>query len=159
LGWSRGRVWSEVIISSANMFGWILTVSQVPQNLAVSFMSVISNKYVALVVLNIFLFVVGCFIESTAAQIILVPILMPMIINLGIDPVHFGIIMILNLMVGLMTPPVGLALYVLSSISKVPFERIAKVIWPYVLVLIGVLLVITFIPQLVMYVPNLLYKD
>jgi tripartite ATP-independent transporter DctM subunit len=146
------------IISSANMFGWLLTISQVPQNLAVSFMSVISNKYVALIVLNLFLLLVGMFLETSAAQIILVPILVPMVIKLGIDPVHFGILMILNLMIGLMTPPVGLVLYVLASIAKVPVMKIAKLIMPYILVLFVVLLVVTFVPNLVMFLPNLLFK-
>lgn len=147
------------IIASANLFGWIMTTSQIPQRLAAAFLSVVSNKYLALFILNIFLFFVGCFLETSAAQIILVPMLIPMVIKLGIDPVHFGIIMILNLMIGLMTPPVGLVLYVLSSISKVPFERIAKTILPYVGVLTLVLLLITYVPAIVMFLPNLLFAN
>lgn len=145
------------MISSANLFGWLMTTSQVPQKLAVAFIGVVSSKYAALLVINIFLFVVGCFLETSAAQIILVPTLIPMITQLGIDPVHFGIVMILNLMIGLMTPPVGLVLYVLSSVSKVPFERISKVILPYVGVLALVLLLITYVPGIVLFLPNLLF--
>ncbi|WHH59083.1 TRAP transporter large permease [Petroclostridium sp. X23] len=147
------------IISSANLFGWIMTTSQVPQKLAVAFLSVIADKYLALLVLNVFLLLVGCFLETSAAQIILVPILVPMVMKMGVDPVHFGIIMILNLMIGLMTPPIGLVLYVLSSISKVPFEKISKAILPYVLVLGVVLLVITYVPILVTFLPDLLFGN
>lgn len=145
------------IIASASLFAWILTISQVPQNLAVSFLGVISNKYVALILLNIFLFGVGCFMETTPAQMILVPILLPIFTSLGVDPVHFGIVMILNLMIGLMTPPIGLVLYVLSSVSKVSVEQLSKTILPYVLVVAAVLLLITFVPQIVLFLPNLVF--
>lgn len=144
------------IIASASLFAWILTISQVPQTLAVSFLGVISNKYVALILLNVFLFVVGMFMETTPAQMILVPILLPIFTSLGVDPVHFGIVMILNLMIGLMTPPIGLVLYVLSSVSKVSVEQLSKTILPYVLVVAAVLLLITFVPQIVLFLPNLI---
>ncbi|MDK2801013.1 MAG: hypothetical protein PWQ70_2632 [Clostridiales bacterium] len=144
------------IIASANLFAWILTTSQVPQQLAASFLAVVSNKYVALIIINLFLLFVGFFMETLAALTILVPILLPITTSLGIDPIHFGIIMILNLMIGLCTPPVGMVLYVLAGIAKVPFERIAKAIIPYVVVLYGVLLLITFVPELVLFLPDLL---
>jgi TRAP-type C4-dicarboxylate transport system permease large subunit len=108
--------------------------------------------------LNVFLLIVGCFMEPTAAIMILVPILLPIITALQVDPIHFGIIMILNLMIGLLTPPVGMVLYVLSSVSKVPFERIARVSLPYVIVLTGLLFVFTYVPQIVLVVPNWLFQ-
>lgn len=145
------------IISSANLFGYVLTVAQVPQQAAALFISVFTNKWVALFAINIFLIIVGCFMESTAATMILVPIFLPALTALGVDPVHFGIILILNLMVGLTTPPVGMVLYVLSTVSQVPFEKIAKAIWPYVLVSFVVTFIITYAEPLVLVLPNLLY--
>jgi tripartite ATP-independent transporter DctM subunit len=145
------------IVASAALFGLILTISQVPQQLAVSFTQAVPNKHLALLMINCFLLLVGCFMEPTAALMILVPILMPITRSYGIDPIHFGIIMILNLMIGLLTPPVGMVLYVLSSVSKVPFERIARAVFPDVLTLVAVLLLITFLPDLVTFVPNLVF--
>lgn len=147
------------IVAAASLFGLVLTISQMPQQLAATFMQMFPNKYVALIMINIFLLIIGFFMEPTAAIMILVPILLPITNSLGIDPVHFGIIMILNLMIGLLTPPVGMVLYVLSSVSDVPFERIAKVTIPYVFALGIALLVFTFSPQIVMIVPNYFFGN
>jgi TRAP-type C4-dicarboxylate transport system permease large subunit len=95
--------------------------------------------------------------ETTSAIMILTPVLVPITISFGIDPVHFGIIMILNLMIGLMTPPVGMVLYVLSGVSKVPFEQIVKAIWPYIIVLTIVLFIFTYVPVIVLFLPNLVF--
>lgn len=146
-----------VIISSANLFGYVLTVAQVPQAAAALFVATFTSKWMALFAINIFLIIVGCFMESTAATMILVPIFLPAMEALGVDPVHFGIVFILNLMVGLTTPPVGMVLYVLSTVSGVPFEKIAKAIWPYVIVSFFVTFLITFVPVLVTWLPNMLY--
>lgn len=146
------------IIAGASLFALVLTISQVPQTLATNFVQIFSNKYVALFMINIFLLIVGFFMEPTAAIMILVPILMPVITILQIDPVHFGIVMIVNLMIGLLTPPVGMVLYVLSSVSKVPFERIAKVSLPFVIALGAALLLFTYVPEIVLFVPNALFN-
>ncbi len=142
------------IIASATLFAWLLTTTQIPQTLAASFLSLTTNKYIALIIINIFLLIIGLFMDITPAIVIVTPVLMPIMTGLGIDPVHFGIILILNLMIGLLTPPVGMILFVLSSISKVPFERISKAILPYVAVCIIVLLLISYIPQLVTLLPS-----
>ncbi len=147
------------IVAAASLFGLVLTISQMPQHLAANFMQWFPDKYSALLMINLFLLVVGFFMEPTAAIMILVPILLPITESLGIDPIHFGIVMILNLMIGLLTPPVGMVLFVLSSVSGVPFERIAKASMPYVLVLGVALMFFTFIPQLVMVVPNYLFNN
>lgn len=147
------------IIASATLFSWLLTTTQVPQKLAVYFLSITTNKYVALLIINIFLMVIGLFMDITPAIVIITPVLMPMMTTLGINPIHFGIILILNLMIGLLTPPVGMVLYVLSSVAKVPFERIAKAILPYVVVCIIVLLIISYVPQIVTFLPNLLFNN
>ncbi len=147
-----------LIVSCASLFAWILASAQVPQMLASFFLDTMPNKYVALLVINLLLFVAGTFMETISAITILTPVLMPVVVNFGIDPVHFGIVMILNLMIGLLTPPVGMVLYVLAGVSKVPFERISRVIWPYIVVLSIVLLVITYVPDIVLFLPNLLFK-
>jgi len=147
-----------LIVSCASLFAWILASAQVPQMLASFFLDTLPNKYVALLVINLLLFVAGTFMETISAITILTPVLMPVVVNFGIDPVHFGIVMILNLMIGLLTPPVGMVLYVLAGVSKVPFERISRVIWPYIVVLSIVLLVITYVPDIVLFLPNLLFK-
>ena len=146
-----------LIVSCASLFAWILASAQVPQMLASFFLDTLPNKYVALLVINVLLFIAGTFMETISAITILTPVLMPVVVNFGIDPVHFGIVMILNLMIGLLTPPVGMVLYVLAGVSKVPFERIAKVVTPYIVVLSIVLMVITYVPDLVLFLPNLLF--
>ncbi|MDR2392114.1 MAG: TRAP transporter large permease subunit, partial [Planctomycetota bacterium] len=130
---------------------------QIPQRLSFLFINNISSRWAALVVINMFLLVVGTFMDTTAAIIILVPVLMPVIKSFGIDPVHFGLIMILNLMIGLLTPPVGLVLYVLSGISNVPFERIAYAVLPYVFSLIVLLVFLTFVPEVCLFLPDMLF--
>lgn len=144
------------IVSAAAIFGWILAAEQVPQTLANNFLAVVENKYIALIYINIFLLLVGCFMETIAAITILTPVLMPITMAMGIDPVHFGIIMILNLMIGLLTPPIGMVLYVLSTVSDVPFEKISKAITPYLILLIIVLYIFTFVPEIVLFLPRLL---
>jgi tripartite ATP-independent transporter DctM subunit len=145
------------IVATASLFGWVLAVSQVPQAVTSIFVSYFSSKYTVLLAIMALLFFVGTFMETIAAITILTPILMPVANHFGIDPVHFGLLLILNLMIGLMTPPVGMVLYVLSSVSGVPFERIAKSCIPYVVLLTIILLIFLFFPQIVLFLPNLLF--
>jgi tripartite ATP-independent transporter DctM subunit len=143
-----------VIVSSAALFGWVLARDQIPQTLSYAFVGVISSRVTALIILNIFLLIIGTFMDNSAAIPILAPVLLPLAVSYGIDPIHFGLIMILNLMIGLLTPPVGLVLYVLASVSNVPFEKIARMLIPHIIALIIVLYVITFVPQIVLFLPN-----
>ena len=145
------------IIASSTLFAWLLTTAQVPQQLSQAFLEVVSNKYVALLIINVLLLFAGCFLDTAAAIVIFIPIFMPIILSYHIDPVHFGIMMILNLMIGLMTPPVGMVLFVLSSVSKVSFEQIAKAIWPFVLALFAVLILLIFVPGIVTFLPNMIF--
>ncbi|MGE4283673.1 MAG: TRAP transporter large permease [Clostridia bacterium] len=147
------------IIATASLFGWILAHAQIPQKLSELFITSVSNKYVMLFIINIIILFAGCFMEAAAAIMILTPVMLPVVISFGVDPVHFGIIMVINLMIGLMTPPVGMILYVLSSISKVPFERIAKEFVPYIIVLVIILQFITYIPEITLWLPNLLFNN
>ncbi len=146
-----------LIVGSASIFGWILASEQIPQKLSELFLMTFSNKFVGLLVINILVLIAGTFMETISAITILTPVLMPVAMTLGVDPVHFGLILILNLMIGLLTPPVGMVLYVLAGISKVPFERIARVMVPYIIVLTVILLIITYVPQISLFLPNLIF--
>ena len=128
------------------------------ENFATWMLTVTDNKTLLLLFITLILFVVGCFMETIAAITILTPVLLPIAVSLGIDPVHFGVVMVLNLMIGLLTPPVGMVLYVLSRVSKVPFEECAKATIPFLVPLVIVLMLVTFIPQLSMWLPTLLYR-
>jgi len=152
---ARTTVSVTVLIAASGLFGYVLTRSQFPQKMSVFFLNATSNKYVMLLMINLLLLIVGTFMDNSAAIPILAPILMPIAISYGIDPLHFGLIFILNLMIGLLTPPVGLVLYTLTSISGVPFEKISKSMLPFIGVLICVLLIITFVPPLATWLPNL----
>lgn len=145
-----------IIIAAASIFAYILTIEQVPHMLTGFFIENVSTKAEALLLINLILLIVGCFMETMAALTVLTPILLPVAVSFGIDPVHFGLIMILNLMIGLLTPPVGSVLYVLAGISNCKFEAIAKAILPYIGVLIIVLLILTFAPGIVLFLPKAL---
>lgn len=147
-----------MIIAGAAIFSWVLTSQQVTKDFTVWMLSVTDSKIAILLLMTLILFVVGCFMETIAAITILTPVLLPIAVSLGIDPVHFGVMMVLNLMIGLLTPPVGMVLYVLSRVSKVPFEQCAKATIPFLIPLVVVLLLVTFIPTLSMWLPTLLYR-
>jgi tripartite ATP-independent transporter DctM subunit len=144
------------IISLAAIYGWLLAREQVPQTVAKLMFSLTDDPRLALLVILVFLLAVGCFLETTAALIILVPILVPAVMQLGIDPVHFGLVMVLNLMIGLITPPVGVVLYIVSDIARIPFEETVRATMPFLVPLLLVLLLVTFVPSLVLFLPNLL---
>lgn len=144
------------IVGGANLFGWILTNAQVPHRVAMFITSISSSHIVFLMLVNILLLFVGTLINASAAVVILVPILLPVAISYGINPIFFGVLMIVNLAIGCITPPVGLDLFVVCSISKLPIEKITKAIFPYIIVLILDLLVLTYFPQIIMFVPTIL---
>ncbi len=146
-----------MIVAASAIFAWILTANQVAQMFASELLGFTQNKTALLLIIILIILVVGCFMETIAAITILTPVLLPVAVSLGVDPVHFGIILILNLMIGLLTPPVGLVLYVLAKVSGVPFERCVIATAPFLIPLVGVLLLLTFIPELSMWLPNKLY--
>jgi TRAP-type C4-dicarboxylate transport system permease large subunit len=145
------------IVAAASTFAWVLTTTQVTEAIAQWVLSISSNPLVFLLLANIFLLVVGCFMETIAAITILVPVFMPIIAKLGIDPVHFGLVMVLNLMIGLLTPPVGMVLFILAKVSKLSFERTVVAVSPWLLPLFVTLALITYFPQLVLWLPRILY--
>ncbi|MFQ3547331.1 MAG: TRAP transporter large permease [Termitinemataceae bacterium] len=146
------------IISAAAIYGFLLGREQVPQSVAILLFDISKNPQVVMLIIILFLLVIGCFMETTAALILLTPILVPPIIQLGIDPVHFGLVMVLTLMIGLITPPVGVVLYITANIAKISFEDCTKATAPFLIPLILVLLVMAFVPELVMFLPNYLIR-
>lgn len=146
-----------LIIGGAALFSWVLTSQGIHQIVADSLGFAGSNKYTVLLAITLILFVVGCFMETIAAITILTPILLPIALAAGIDPVQFGVIMVLNLMLGLLTPPLGMVLFVLSQVSNVPIEKCARATFPFLLPLIIVLVLIMLIPALTLWLPGILY--
>ena len=147
-----------VIVASASIFAWILTANKVADKLGSFLLGLSSNPQILLLIMMILVLVIGLFMETIAAITILVPVLVPIAVNAGIDLTHLGIIIILNLMLGLLTPPVGMVLYVLSKVSGVRFERCVAATMPFLVPLIIVLFLIVFVPQLTLWLPQLLYR-
>ncbi len=144
------------IISVASVFSWIVTRELIPQKIALFLQSITTNPWIILLMLNVMLLVVGTFLDIGSALIIFVPVLMPVIQPLGIDPVYFGVVMIVNLAIGMVTPPLGVCLFVACGIADIDLETITRDLWPFLLGMISVLLLITYVPVLVMFLPNLL---
>lgn len=144
-----------IIVSTANIFGWTLAMERIPQMIAEGILSISTNTFVILLIINILLLFVGMFLEPFAAIIIMVPVLLPVITQLGLDPVHFGLIVSLNLVIGLITPPVGVVLFVVSGITKVSVMRLSRAVVPFIFASIIILLLITYVPDIVMFLPNL----
>ncbi len=144
-----------VILGCASAFTKIIMVEQIPALITNGFLSLTSNGVVLLILINILLLIVGCFMDTTPAILVLAPILMPIAKTIGLDPVHFGLIMVVNLAMGFTTPPLGINLFVASRISNSPMEVILKGIVPFLIIMIINLLIISFIPQIVMFLPNL----
>jgi TRAP-type C4-dicarboxylate transport system permease large subunit len=142
------------IVTTASIFAWLLTVSQAAQLFSDFMFSLTDNWWTFLILVNILLLIVGAFLDTIAAISILVPILMPIAARYGIDPVHMGVIFTLNLMIGLLTPPVGMVLFVLSRIAKLSVERTALAILPWTIPLFVALLLITFIPAITLWLPT-----
>ncbi len=144
------------IVTAASIFAWLLTTSQAAPMLAEWILSMTQNKWVFLLLANILILTVGCFIDTTAAITILAPILLPIVLQLGIDPIHFGVVMVLNLMIGLLHPPLGMVLFVLARISKLSVERTTMAILPWLVPLFLSLIAITYIPSLTLWLPRVL---
>jgi tripartite ATP-independent transporter DctM subunit len=144
------------VIAAAALFGWVLMRSGVTVQLAEALLGFSSNPLVILLLINLFLLVVGCFLDSTVAILIFAPIFLPVITAVGIDPVHFGVVMVLNLMIGLLTPPFGMVLFVMAQISGLKFEEVVEATLPVLVPLLAVLVLITLFPSLVTGLPDML---
>ena len=146
------------IFVNATLFSWIIGVERLP-DLAVSWvLSITSDQNMVLLILNIFLLIAGCLLDPTPIILITVPVLSILIGKVGIDPVHFGVVMVLNLMIGLLTPPVGLNLYIVSNIAGISFWRAVKGTAPFIVPLVIVLIIITYVPETVLWLPRLILK-
>jgi tripartite ATP-independent transporter DctM subunit len=143
-----------LIVAAASLFGWVLTTTRLTEYAAEALLSYTNNRYVILLLINVLLLVIGCFLEPIASISILVPVLMPIITKVGIDPVHFGVMMTLNLMIGLLHPPLGMVLFVLARISKLSIERTTMAILPWLIPLLASLIAITLIPELTLWLPR-----
>lgn len=143
------------IISTATLFSWILTYSQIPQKVSIFLLGLTTNPFLALLIVVVILLIIGCFIDLTPAIVIMTPVFMPFITELGLDPVLFGLLMVICLLVGLVTPPVGMVLFVLSGVSGVPVERISKAIIPYIIASLGMILLLIVYMVLVRNNPNI----
>jgi len=143
------------IVTAASIFAWLLTTSQAAQALTDAILGFTHNKWVFLLLANVLILIVGCFIDTTAAITILVPILLPIVLKLGIDPIHFGLIMTLNLMIGLLHPPLGMVLFVLARVARLSVERTTVAILPWLIPLFLTLIAITYVPAITLWLPNL----
>jgi tripartite ATP-independent transporter DctM subunit len=145
-----------LIVMAAAMFGYVLTIERIPVIASEYLMQLTQNKILILFIINVFLFVVGCFLEPAAAMMILIPVFIPICQQTGIDLVHFGVLMVLNLMIGLLTPPVGIVLYIISGIANISFEQMVKEITPFFIPLVVVLLLVTYLKEVTLILPRLL---
>jgi tripartite ATP-independent transporter DctM subunit len=145
-----------LVVAAASAFAWVLTAERVPQMGADLLLSVTDQTWLILILINLLLLVVGLFLEPVAAITILVPVLLPVAREIGLDPVQLGVMMVLNLMIGLMTPPVGVILFVLARITKQPVMAVARASLPFMIPLGLALVAVTFIPALTLFIPSLL---
>ncbi|WP_273565471.1 TRAP transporter large permease [Maribacter halichondriae] len=144
-----------ILVGFANLFGWILITEQIPQTISSEILGFSDNKYVVLLLINLLLIVVGTFMETIAALLILFPILLKVALAVDVDPIHFAVIAVLNLIIGLTTPPVGVCLFVASSIGKVSIGKVSRAGFPFLLVSIVVLVLVTLFPSISLFLPNL----
>jgi tripartite ATP-independent transporter DctM subunit len=146
------------LIAMASSFGYVMALMQLPAKITAFFLSVSENKYVILMLINFMLLVLGCLMDMAPLILICTPILLPVVVKLGVDPVHFGMIMLLNLGIGLLTPPVGSVLFVGCAIGNVKLEDVMRGIWPFYGVMFAVLMLVTFVPALSLWLPALVIR-
>ena len=145
-----------VVIGCATGFSKVLTLGRIPTTVATLLTTMTDSKVLILLLINLLLLLVGCFMETVCAIMILAPILFPVVTALGVDPVHFGIIMVTNLAIGFITPPLGVNLFVASRVGKTTLDVVIKGIIPFLVLMIATLMLITYVPAISMFLPNLL---
>ena len=144
-----------IIMSAAQPFSWILTYELAPQKVLAIFENVQMTQWQILLVINGAMFIIGCFMESLSVMIMSVPVLLPLLEHARVDLVHFGIFFVLNVMIGAITPPVGTIMYVVCALGKISIVEFAKEVWPFVIALVIALLIVTYVPDLALWLPNL----
>ncbi|HAG22584.1 MAG: hypothetical protein PWR02_265 [Synergistales bacterium] len=145
-----------LVIAAASILGWVLTMEQIPEKVATLMLSISTNKWIIMGMILVLLLFVGMFMDIAAALIILGPILHPLAVDIGFDPLHFGIIMVLALNIALMTPPVGACLFVACGISRLTIEQLSREIFPFIIMVVIALLIVTFIPGISLFLPRLM---
>ncbi len=143
-----------ILVGSATAFGWLITYLEIPVAVTNFLLGLSTNKYIIFLIINVLLLFLGTFLNMVSIILILTPILLPVVTTLGMDPVHFGVVMILNLGIGLITPPVGTVMFIGSAVSGVSVERLTRALVPFYIVMVITLLVVTFVPDFVMFLPN-----
>jgi len=145
-----------IIVGAASLFGWILAIEQVPQMFSMFLLSISDNPLVLLAIMNVILLIIGLVLDSTTATLLLVPIIVPPMVSVGIDPIHLGLVFIFNIMIGLVTPPMGLSLFMISKVGNVAIKDVIREVAPYYIPLFVVLLICTYIPAIVLWIPNMM---
>ena len=146
-----------VLVMAAGALGWCISISRLPQTLTPMILETIKDPLVFLLMANLLMLLIGCFMEALAAMLILIPILVPAAISFGINPVQFGVVMVLNLILGTIHPPIGVVLFVVTRIADVSFETMSRAILPWLIPLVVVLLAITIWPPLTLWLPSLYF--
>jgi tripartite ATP-independent transporter DctM subunit len=144
-----------LIVATSMAMSWVMAYENIPQNVAAALISLSDNKFVILIIINVILLVVGTFMDMTPAVLIFTPIFLPVAIQLGINPIHFGIIMVMNLSIGLCTPPVGSVLFVGCSVAELPITKVIKPLIPMFIAMMVTLLAVTYFPEISMFIPKL----
>lgn len=144
-----------LIVAFGNIMGWTMAIDQIPAKITAGIMAITTNKHVIMLLIIVALAAIGCVMEGFSAQYIFTPVFFTLATAVGIDPVHFGIILCVMLTIGLITPPVGMLLFVTSNISGVPLAKLSKSIWPFALVAVSVVLALAFVPDLVLFIPRM----
>ena len=142
------------IIASALMFGWIIVVEEVPQQFVEILLTLSSNKWVLLVLMEIFFLIIGCFITASIVFLLVTPVVVPVLTTFGVNEIHFGILMVLAMGIGMYTPPVGIALYMIQDLCKISFEEAVKAVLPFLIPLMIALLLLTFFPGIITFIPS-----
>jgi tripartite ATP-independent transporter DctM subunit len=146
----------SIIVGAAFSFSYIIAIEHIPAAISQVFLNLTTNKYAFLFVVNVLFLVLGMFMDTMAIMLVFVPIVLPIVNQLGIDLVHFGVVIVLNMMIGLLTPPYGVLLFIVSGISKTPLKQIIKESLPMTCTLIGLLFLMTYVPEIVLFIPRLL---
>ena len=143
------------LVATASLFGWLLAYEQIPEIIGMWIQGITSNPFLIILLLNILLLITGMFLDLTAAIIILTPVLLPIAVSAGMNPIHFGVMLVMNLAIGLVTPPVGIVLFICCNIAKVSIGKVSKAIVPLLVAMVIVLLLVSYIPQITTFLPNL----
>lgn len=145
-----------LVMATASLFGWVLAYERIPQKMAEAMLALSEQPYIVMGLIMIIMLIVGIFLDGTAPMIIMTPVFLPVIYQLGIDPVYFGVMMAINIAIGTISPPVGVCLFVAGGIAKVSLGEISRAVLPFMTVMILVMLLLVFFPQIIMFLPNLL---